>query len=244
MRNRRQFEIGSIYHVYNRGVDRRTIFKNNQDYSRFILGLYYYNRIKPGPSIWTNIKDRPQKVFLPLVSNPAVSDTAGLVDSREPLVEILAFCLMSNHYHLILREITDNGITFFMQKMGGYSRYFNKQNKRSGALFEGRYKDVHVKTDKQLLILFNYVHTNPVEIIEPGWKTTGVQDELEALRQQATYPWTSYYDYVDKPKFPLVTDRDFYLDLLGGSDGCRQSVEDWIKFKAETASLPKYLEKL
>ena len=152
---------------------------------------------------------------------------------------------MPNHYHLILKELKDNGTREFMHKFnGGYARYFNKQNQRSGALFEGPYKSVKVKTDNQLLILFNYVHTNQVALKEKEWKTVGVQNLQEALKQQNTYSWTSYHDYIGNPKFPLITERNFYLDLIGGSAGCRSSVEDWIKFKAEMADIPEYLKKL
>ncbi|OGZ58017.1 MAG: hypothetical protein A3F94_00580 [Candidatus Spechtbacteria bacterium RIFCSPLOWO2_12_FULL_38_22] len=235
---------GEVYHVFNRGVDKREIFLKNQDYLRFILALYILNDAENRYDIWTSLNFK-KEATLSLLKSTIGTPGVPIVDTRLRFVELLAFTLMPNHYHLIIRVVADNGLSKFMHKFGiGYSKYFNQQNKRSGFLFEGPYKAVKVKTDDQLLILFNYVHTNPVELVEQGWKTTGVQNEARALKQQNMYPWTSYHDYIGNLKFPIVTDRDFYLELLNNSEGCRSSVEDWIKFKAETADIPEYLKKV
>ena len=244
---------GDIHHIFNRGVDKRKIFLNDQDYLRFILSLYILNDSNNKYDIWSNLNFNKQNTLKILSSTTGRSgrSTTGrsgrpVVDEiRKKLVEILAFILMPNHYHLIIRVLSDNGLSKFMQKVGmGYSQYFNKQNQRSGALFEGRYKNVPIKSDEQLNIIFNYVHTNPVELVEPGWKNTGVESKDKAMYQQNTYAWSSYNDYVGKSKFALITDRDFYLDIFGGPNGCRESVENWIEFKAQIANAPEYLKKI
>src|SRR3989338_5554876 len=111
--------IDTIYHIYNRGVEKRTTFINNRDRLRFINSLYFFNYTFP------SIKQ--SEVGLPIPEN----------DGREPLVELMAFCLMPNHYHLMLRDLTENGITEFMRKLGtGYTNYFNLRYQRVGALFQ------------------------------------------------------------------------------------------------------------
>ena len=160
----RQFQIGGVYHLINRGVDKRRIFLKNQDYSRFILGLYFFNDKNLEQNIWYYLQheDRRSKIGSML----APSEGANIEHERNEIVELLAFTLMPNHYHLIVREVVDGGISLFMQKMGGYSSYFNKQYNREGALFQSRYKSVYIKDEIQLGNVFAYVHTNPVEYVQ------------------------------------------------------------------------------
>ena len=128
------------------------------------------------------------------------------------------------------------GISLFMQKLGtGYTEYFNEKYDRKsvGGLFQGRYKSVRIKSDSQLIAIFNYVHTNQIELIEAGWKELIVKNKKRALKYLETYRWSSYHDYVGKTTFPSITQRDFYLDLFHDYNGCRNAVEDWVSFKAD-----------
>ena len=236
----RAFQVGGIYHIFNRGVDKREIFMKNQDYSRFILGLYFYNDADAKYSIWTNLKNRKDRTYAILKPSIAVPRTAIEGEERDPLVELLAFTLMPNHYHLIVREIKEAGISSFMHKMGGYSKYFNNQYRRSGVLFQGPYKVVDIKDDFQLVNIFNYVHTNPIELVEPEWKNLIVRDKEKAINYLNNYRWSSYRDYIGKPTFPRVSNRDFYNEFLGNEEGCRKSIEDWIDFKVENADLSQF----
>lgn len=231
---KKQFEIGGVYHVFNRGIDKRKIFLKNQDYARFILGLYFFNNKKPKYSIWQNLKFN--RKIINSILNGSLVPPGG---TREPIVEILGFVLMPNHYHLILKEITPGGISLFMQKMGGYSQYFNQQYERSGHLFEERYKSIQIKSDKQLHIIFNYVHTNPVGLVEKEWKNFKVKNKTNAINYLETYKWSSYHDYVGRTKFPTVTQREFYHEVIGNKKDCRKSVENWIEFKALNSKIDK-----
>ncbi len=223
----RQFEIGGIYHIINRGVEKRTIFLKSQDYSRFILGLEFFNDHN-AINLWELV-------------TKAARDNKSLFEerrrSRQPIVELMAFALMPNHYHLIVREITDGGTSLFMRKMGGYSMYFNKQYDRVGPLFQSRFKAVHIQDDTQLNIVFLYVHTNPVELKEPMWKERKVQNFKGAIDWLEEYRWSSYHDYMKKFTFPHATQRDFFLDFYGGEKVCREAVENWIKMKARITNV-------
>ncbi|MBI4128292.1 MAG: transposase, partial [Parcubacteria group bacterium] len=150
-----------------------------------------------------------------------------------PIVELLSFALMPNHYHFIIREIKDGGIIEFMRKLGGYTLYFNQQYERVGPLFQSRYRAVHIKDDTQLKIAFAYVHTNPVELIEPNWKEQKIKDPRRAFDWLNEYQWSSYGDYLGIKRFPEATQRNFFLDVLNGAKGCQRWIEDWIKYKAQ-----------
>lgn len=98
-------------------------------------------------------------------------------------VELVEFCLMPNHYHLIVREVKEGGIATYMQRVAdGYTKYFNTKHQQSGYVFQGPYGAVHVKDDRQLTYLSAYIHRNPRELRE--WK----DKEFE-------YPWSSLQDY-------------------------------------------------
>jgi len=224
-RKPRQFNIGNIYHIVNRGVDGRNIFLKDQDYSRFILGLEFFNN-KNSIDLWPLItravggSDPPTASVKQRLENERK-------EKRELIVEFMAFTLMPNHYHLILKEIIPKGISLYIQKMGGYSTYFNKQNNRNGGLFQSRYTCVEIKSDAQLSIVFNYVHTNPVELVEPMWKNQQVKNFDKAKEFLENYKWSSYRDYIGIPTFSNLINRNFFLEFFESEKNCKKEVEDW-----------------
>ena len=144
------------------------------------------------------------------------------IDRGEPLVAIGAYCLMPNHFHLLVKEISAGGISKFMEKLGtGYSMYFNKKNGRTGFLFQGNFKAEHVDSDEYLKYLFAYIHLNPVKLIEAEWKETGIRDKQRAQKYLGQYRYSSYRDYLgegtdeslilSKTEFPeyFTATRDF-----------------------------------
>jgi putative transposase len=155
----------------------------------------------------------------------------------EPLVDVLEFTLMPNHFHMSLREIREGGISQYMQKMGGYSTYFNKQYDRVGPLFQSRFKAVHIKNDIQWNNVFVYIHTNPVALWEPDWKDFKVEAPGKAVKKLEEYWASSYNDYIGRPKFPHAINREFFLNFYGSEQKCKQAVEDWVRFKAAETNL-------
>lgn len=150
----------------------------------------------------------------------------------ERIVDFLAFALMPNHYHLFLREIREGGISLFMQKLGGYTDYFNGQHKRSGSLFQARYNLNPIKDDNQLIATFHYIHTNAVELWEPGWKDFRVKDYQGAIKNLYNYKYSSFLDYVGKKNVPSITNRGFLLNFFGGTENIKKETENWIKTRA------------
>jgi putative transposase len=228
---KQQFVNGEIYHIVARRIESNLLYKDNDDCYRGIFSIYEFNNNKP-------ITIRECRVARAQIKkvNKINKDSIPLIDNRDILVEILAFCLMPNHIHLLLRQFRDNGISNFMQKFGaGYSAYFkNKYNlKQKGYFFQGRFVAVHIKTDEQLKTVFVYIHTNPVSLIEPKWKETGIKNPEKAIEFVKNYKWSSCSDYIGKKNFPSVTEREFILKIMGGSEGCKEFIEDWIRYKGE-----------
>lgn len=204
------FITNYFYHIYNRGVDGRRIFQEEKDYLRFIHCLHEFNDKSPAlPYSQTFEKNKILK-------------RNGL---RDILVKILCFCLMPNHFHLILQQIINNGITKFMRKLGtGYTMYFNEKNARSGVLFQGKFKSILVETDEYLLHLSRYIHLNPVEMIEPNWKERGIQNWEEARNFLERYRWSSFPDYLGFKNFSSVTERDFLKGYFSEEKGYKNFV--------------------
>ena len=143
------FVNGEYYHVYNRGVDNRIIFSDEDDMSRFIQSMVEFNVVEPIGSIY-------EKSFAEKRFGGKASKTEG-----EKLVNFVTYCLNPNHFHFVLEQVADNGIEKFMHKMGtGYTRYFNDKHKRSGVLFQGKYKATHIDSNEYLLYVSAYVNLN------------------------------------------------------------------------------------
>jgi putative transposase len=199
-----EFAENEIYHLYNRGVDKRDIFLDDKDYYRFIHSLYEFNDEQPA------LHMRFLHAAKSKVKNHSNSSILLYKNKRLPLVEICAFTLMPNHYHLMIRQIKPDGVTRFMQKLGtGYTMYFNKKYERSGALFQGRFKAVHVTKQEQLVHVSHYIHTNPLKMFRGSTSNNPIDFLL-------SYRWSSFLDYVGKNNFPSVINRQFLLDVFSG----------------------------
>lgn len=193
-----ELAFGEYYHVYNRGVDKRTIFEVSSDYKRFVESLYLANLDTP-----TNVRDIKQ-----------TKDSVFEFEHDEKLVAIGAYCLMPNHFHVLLTPLQDGGVSKFMNKLAtSYTMYFNKKYNRSGSLFQGPYKSSHADSDEYLKYLYAYIHLNPVKLIQSNWKETGVYDEGSAYDHAVSYQFSSLYDYcgsnreevkvLNQSKFPI-----------------------------------------
>lgn len=211
---------GEFYHLVKRGVEERKIFLDDEDRLRFINSLLVFNDVEPTP--WDN------RAFWQQRGQSSLQNYRP----KKPLVEILVFALMGNHFHILVRQLTEKGTTDFMRKLGGYSYYFNKKYDRVGPLFQGRFKAVRIKTESQLRNTFVYIHVNPIEIIEPGWKEKGIKNPQKTLQFLEKYRWSSYPDYIGGKNFPTVIKKEFFLKILDGEKGCKKEVENWVLYKA------------
>ncbi len=165
-----KFEKGNFYHIFNRGVDKKKIFLDDFDRFRFVYDLFEFNDTKPT----TNLSERIK------IAN--LNNEPLFKKDRDLITNILAFSLMENHYHLVLKEIKQGGISEFLKKLGtGYTMYFNSKYNRSGVLFQGKFKAVEIKDEPQFSWTIFYVHFNPIELIEKNWKEKTIENKFAVL---------------------------------------------------------------
>lgn len=178
MERKVSFAPGEYFHVYNRGTDKRNIFFDPRDYQRFIESLYLFNS--------------EERIVLRDVNKKKRFS----YERKETLVYIGAYCLMPNHFHLLIKSKNETGVSHFMKKLlTAYSMYFNKKYKRNGVLFQGPFKAEYASRDEYLKYLFAYIHLNPVKLIEPGWKDNGIKELQKAKDFIKSYKYTSYLEY-------------------------------------------------
>ena len=217
MERKFNFSVGEFYHVYNRGSNKMNIFLNDEDRARFQKLLYVSNNTNP--FVYKTIQG------LPLDS----------IERGETLVSIGAYCLMPNHFHLLLREKNEKGISLFLEKLlTAYPMYFNKKNDRTGRLFEGPFKATHVDSDEYLKYLLSYIHLNPVKIIDPLWKENGVTDRTRAKSYLSKYFYSSYLDYLGHVRQEgKILNRGDFPDYFEGLKEFEQFIDEWLSYKEE-----------
>jgi len=221
-----EFINGEIYHIYNRGVEKRDIFQDDSDRHRFVSCLFELNDRKM-VKMRTRISERLERKKKINNSETCTGGTCANIE-RERIVEILAFCLMPNHYHLVVYQLAENGITLFMKKLGNsYVGYFNERHKRKGlgSLFQGQFKAVHVANNDQFLNLASYVFANPIGISDPEWKKEGVSDPKKSIDFLNSYPWSSYLDSIGIKNFPSVTQREFLLNSFDDNSSAEENIK-------------------
>lgn len=204
---KKSFAVEEFYHLYNRGTEKRIIFLDEQDYHYFLFLMYTCNTTK-------NIKSR---------------DTGNNFDREENIIDIGAYCLMPNHFHILVREKIEGGISKYMLKlMTGYSMYFNKKYIRTGKLYEGVFKSTHIDTDNYLKYIYSYIHLNPAKIIDKKWKEKRTKSITELLKYVFDYPYSSLKEYTNE-KFYILNPSQFPTYFKITNDHKKELFE-WLNF--------------
>lgn len=208
------FADGEYYHIFNRGIARQPVLLNKRDYERFILTLNYYRFKNPRLRLSRFLQlpeEERQKLFSEFMSG-------------EKIVEIICFALMPNHFHLLLKQLDEKGISVYLNKLtNSYTRYFNVKRKRVGDLFQGVFKAVHIEDDEQLLHLSRYIHLNPL--------VSYIVEESKFLN----YEWSSFQDYI-RGESELI-DLKLIMSFF-------KTPETYKKFVLDHADYAKRLEKI
>lgn len=218
MERKFEFSIGEFYHLYNRGNGKRDIFLDEFDKKRFVKLLFVCNSTKP-------------VVFKTIQGLPLEEINRG-----ETLVDIGAHCLMPNHFHLLIREKIENGISVFLGKLAtAYSMYFNKKNERTGKLFEGVFRAVHIDNDEYLKYLFAYIHLNPVKLIDPTWKEKGISDNEKAKKHLLEHKYSSYHDYIGaiSREESLIINKNVFPKYFEDFKEFKIFIDEWLKYSIQ-----------
>lgn len=209
---------GEFYHVYNRGTDKRVLFRDDTDSKRFLKLLYISNSVQS-----INVRNILRK------NSDPYSFERG-----DPLVSIGAYCLMPNHFHLLLTPRVEDGISRFMKKLGtGYSMYFNKRYNRTGTLFEGPFKAKWADDDIYLKYLYAYIHLNPLKL----WGRVDAAHEpsdQETLTFLQEYSNSSLPDYlqVARPE-SIIIDPEPFPEYFKTIEDHVVELKDWLTYKEE-----------
>lgn len=214
MANRKiTFAVDEYYHLYNRGNSKQEIFYDKHDRDHFLKLLYLCNSDR---SFVARDIGRNYLEF----------------DKGEPIVYIGAFCLMPNHFHILVKEKEENGIVRFMKKLStAYVMYLNTRHKRTGGLFEGRFKSEHVDDDIYLKYIFSYIHLNPLKLIDNNWKENGLKDKSETEKYLKEYFHSSFPEYASgSPVRSPILNREAFPEYFPSSKEFLSEIEDWIEF--------------
>jgi putative transposase len=207
-----KFTNNEYYHIYNRGVDKRDVFCDKEDYLRFLESIREFNNIEATISLRTRNDLRSR----------------GLITGAKPLqnlVEFICYCLNSNHFHFILKQLIDGGISEFMKRLsGGYTCYFNQKYDRSGSLFQGTFKAVHIDNNEYLLWLSGYVNGNP---------------EIHKISKAGNYKWCSYSDYLGLRNVNLCK-KEIILSQFKNLEEYKKFVDMVIRESGKRKDLEKY----
>lgn len=204
------FVNDSFYHVYNRGVEKRQVFLIERDYQRFLQTLYYYQFNGPKPRFSNRLRFKDKNF-----------------NKNQKIVEIVCYCLMPNHFHLLLKQLKNGGIQEFLSKaINSYTKYFNTKHRRIGPLFQGQFKAVGVETDEQLLHLSRYIHLNPyVAEITENWKN---------------FPYSSIQEFIGNSVYPICVTRHV-LDFFSKLNNYESFVTDYQSYALELGRIKHQL---
>ena len=210
------FAQGEYYHIYNRGNNKQEIFKDEEDYHRFIGLIYACNQVE---SFKIDNLQKDQGLF-----NATRS---------EPLVSIGAYCLMPNHFHIMITQNEDEGISKFIKKfLTAYVMYFNKKYKRTGSLFEGKFKAEHIDNDRYLKYLYSYIHLNPIKLIQKDWKEKGILNKNKELDFLRNYKYSSYLDYLGENRVQnKILNKEDFPKYFPTKNSFNKEIFDWITLR-------------
>ena len=205
----------TIYHLLNRGVDKRTIVSHDNDRQRFVTNLFVMNNKKAIENFGYALSDAKHDFI----------DFVNQYKERDRLVTVHGWCLMDNHFHLLVSEKLKDGIGTFLRKLNiGYANYFNEKYRRSGSLFQGRTKKILIDNDAHFLWILHYIHFNPLDYNRRAgnWRTESISSPGQALKWLDSYPWSSWNDYQEPGLYApilegsfMFQDKDYYNKEAG-----------------------------
>jgi putative transposase len=203
---------GEFYHLYNRGNNKQIIFHNNDDRHYFQHLLFSLNT------------DKNSRVR---------NKVSSVADDKDRIVSIGAYCLMPNHFHILVKQEKDNGISLFMKKvLTAYVMYFNIKYSRTGGLFEGRFKSKHANSDNYLKYLYAYIHLNPIKINPANWSKDSDYKKAENFKFVTSYYFSSLQDYlgITREESVILSKEAFPEYFLSSSDVIK-NLKVWIDLK-------------
>lgn len=220
---RDEFAVGEWYHCYSRGVDKRVVFETTADYDRFLQALYL-----------SNDTDSVSRGNFQHLRHAQILELAR----ERSLVSIGAYSLMSNHFHILIQEITEGGISRFMHKVGtSYTMYFNIKNARTGNLFVKPFRSKRIVDDRYFMRIAQYIHLNAAEILDRSYKKGKTTNIAHLERQIREYRYASFPDYVGVKRVEnAILDREAMEVIKDGLPPLRHLLEEASEYYSRLSS--------
>ena len=212
---------GEYYHVFNRGVARQPAFLTQNDYEQVVLDMVYY-RVRKPPVRLSRFKEQPKEVREKLLKE--------IYQEKDCLVDVVAYVFMPNHFHLLLQQSVDKGISTFVSRFtNSYTKYFNTKRNRVGPIFQGVFKSVHIESNEQLLHLSRYIHLNPV--------TSFVVEEKNLF----SYRWSSLPEYLSGDERVNGLATDAVLGQFASTEKYKEFLEDRVEHRKQLEGIKHLL---
>lgn len=194
---------GEYYHLFNRGINKMPVFIYKRDYQRFIKSANYYQFAGPKPKFSVYCKGSLQKFNL---------------DNK--IIEVISYSLMPNHFHFLVKQIRDGGISEFIRNLlDSYTKYFDLKHNWFGPIFQGVFRSVLIKSDSQLLHISRYIHLNPL--------ISGL------VKNTDNYIWSSYPEYLESSQIPAICSKDVILKQFKSIKNYQDFVKDHEEYARE-----------
>lgn len=204
-----------IYHIVTRSIAQIPIFEGQRNYQKAIEAVDFYRYSNPTISL-SHYKRLPKEVKEAFTKR---------LRKQKTLIDILAFCLMPNHLHFLLKQNQNKGISTFMRKFqDSYAKHFNIKYNRVGGLFQAMFKAVRIETNEQLLHVSRYIHLNPVSAY------------LIEIEQLKTYPWSSFPEYLNEQGREFVN-TELILSFFKTRDDYKKFVFDQADYQRELQAI-------
>jgi putative transposase len=207
---------GEYYHIYNRGNSKQKIFQDKEDYLRFLGLLYACNSENNFRIFGLEKKESPYDF-----------------ERNKQIVSIGAYCLMPNHFHILITQQKEGGISKFIQKVTtAYVMYYNKKYKRTGGLFEGKFKVEHSGNDRYLKYLYSYIHLNPIKLMQKDWKEIGIKNKEEVISYLNKYYYSSYLDFIGERRIQnKILNVEFFPEYFPDKRLFLRDIFEWLNYK-------------
>ena len=230
MLRKEKFVSGEYYHIYSRTLLNIPEFKNYKNAKRLERAFLISNSTNSGEAFQLMRND----------SGATTEDILKILKNGEKLIDILCYVIMPDHYHLLVREIKDNGIKNFIHKCNtSIAKYINIKNERRGPLFESRFKSKHIDTNEYLLHLSLYIHLNPLDfLVGKGWRKHALKNWSSIKSKLLDYQWSSLKHFLDiTPKNPVISGTEIIKEQFDNKIDYENFLRDWSEKSIEDKNI-------
>lgn len=228
MIRKEKFCPGEYYHVYSRTVLNMPEFKNIRNADKLAQTFLLGNSTNSAQAFeyLRNNKDNPD----------AIQKAVEIIKEGEKLVDILCYVIMHDHYHLLIKELRNNGITDFIRRCNtSIAKYINIKFNRSGPLFESNFKAKHIDSNEYLRHLSIYIHLNPLDfLIDKSWRYHNLKNWEYARNKLLDYPWSSLKAFLDKNfKNQIISGREIIINQFKNGREYEEFLQEWTEIEKE-----------